>query len=147
MKTLFPGLRVADLGASLAFYEALGHRMLGTVEIGGGARLVALGDPAGTDVVLELVHRPDDGPIEPGGLDHLAVQVDDLEATVARLASAGLAPGPVETPGGPDGPRTAWITDPDGFRIELVQWPAGHPVAMTASDFAAPEAPEVGESA
>jgi hypothetical protein len=31
----------------------------------------------------------------------------------------------VLAPAGSDGPRTSWITDPDGYRIELVQWPAG----------------------
>ena len=33
--------------------------------------------------------------------------------------------------------RTAWIADPDGNRIELVQWPPGHPDGMTAADFSA----------
>ena len=28
------------------------------------------------------------------------------------------------------------LTDPDGYRIELVQWPPGHPAGMTAADFA-----------
>ena len=31
--------------------------------------------------------------------------------------------------------RTAWITDPDGNRIELVRWPPGHPDALTAADW------------
>jgi len=38
----------------------------------------------------------------------------------------------------PDGSnefRTAWITDPDGDRIGLVQWPPGHPEGMTGGDF------------
>jgi lactoylglutathione lyase len=138
MRTLFPGLRVTDVEASIAFYETLGHRVLGTIAIGGGARLVALGDPDRAEVVLELVHRPDGGPTDPNALDHLAVQVDDVEATVRRLASAGLDPGPVERPGGADGPRTAWLTDPDGYRIELVQWPDGHGAAMTEHDFRPP---------
>jgi hypothetical protein len=30
---------------------------------------------------------------------------------------------------------SAWVTDPDGYRIELVQWPAGHPQGMTEADF------------
>jgi lactoylglutathione lyase len=30
---------------------------------------------------------------------------------------------------------TTWITDPDGNRIELVQWPAGHPDGLTAADW------------
>jgi lactoylglutathione lyase len=38
----------------------------------------------------------------------------------------------------PDGSnefQTAWITDPDRNRIELVQWPPDHPDGMTAADF------------
>jgi hypothetical protein len=31
--------------------------------------------------------------------------------------------------------RTSWLIDPDGYRIELVQWPPGHPAGMTAADF------------
>ena len=34
------------------------------------------------------------------------------------------------------GLRTSWLTDPDDYRIELVQWPPGHPAGMTAADFA-----------
>jgi lactoylglutathione lyase len=28
------------------------------------------------------------------------------------------------------------VTDPDGYRIELVQWPPGHPDGISAADFA-----------
>ena len=30
------------------------------------------------------------------------------------------------------------LRDPDGLHLELVQWPEGHPVAMTRADFAGP---------
>jgi hypothetical protein len=29
----------------------------------------------------------------------------------------------------------SWITDPDGYRIELVQWPVGHANGITSADF------------
>jgi lactoylglutathione lyase len=45
-------------------------------------------------------------------------------------------PDPPALPGGADGPRTSWITDPDGYRIELVQWPAGHADGITRADLA-----------
>jgi lactoylglutathione lyase len=61
------------------------------------------------------------------GFSHLVVQVDELAATIEALAQAGLPPGPERHPAGPEGPRTSWLTDPDGYRIELVQWPAGIP--------------------
>jgi lactoylglutathione lyase len=41
----------------------------------------------------------------------------------------------VERPGGADGPQTSWLTYPDGYRIELVQWPPGHADGITAADF------------
>ena len=61
------------------------------------------------------------------------------DATVAQLAARGIR---LEEPGSPDGSSdfwTAWVTDPDGYRIELVQWPEGHPDGMTRSDFADPD--------
>jgi len=55
---------------------------------------------------------------------------------VAELAAASLhLDEPPASPDGSDEFRTAWITDPDGNRIELVQWPSGHPDGMTTADF------------
>jgi lactoylglutathione lyase len=99
-----------------------------------GTRLAMLARPEETAVSLELVHRPADGPVSPGGLKHVAVRVDDLQAKREELVAEGLEPGEVETPGGRDGPRTAWVVDPDGYRLELVQWPAGNPLGMTRDD-------------
>lgn len=136
MKTLFVGYRVSDLDRSLGFYAALGYEVVGRVG-GGDATLVLLKFPEEPAVSLELVHRPAAGQVEVGtGFDHLAIQVDALADTVARLTDAGLAPGPVEHPGGPDGPKTAWLTDPDGYRVELVEWPPGHADGITPADFA-----------
>ncbi len=136
MRTLFVGHRVSDLERSLAFYAALGYRVLGRVPMADRGSLVVLSFPEEDMASVELVHRPEGGPVVPGGFDHLAVQVDDLDGTLSDVTARGLRPGPVEFPGGPDGPRTTTLTDPDGYVIELVQWPPGHPVGMTAADFA-----------
>lgn len=135
MKTLFAAYRVSDLDRSLEFYTALGYRELGRVGFEGGSGLVVLSFPEEQEATLELVHRPEAGPVEVGGFDHLAIQVDDLAETLVTLSDRGLAPGEPELPGGPDGPRTAWLQDPDGYRIELVQWPDGHATGLTAADF------------
>ncbi|MDQ6797368.1 MAG: hypothetical protein M3011_04975 [Actinomycetota bacterium] len=58
-----------------------------------------------------------------------------MDATLTELTSVGID---AEVPASPDGSadfRTTWITDPDGNRIELVQWPAGHVSGMSAADF------------
>jgi lactoylglutathione lyase len=114
----------------------LGYVELGRVDIGNESRLVILKFPDEPMASLELVHRPADGRVDVGsGIDHLAIQVDTLSATLKTLAEAGLEPEPVQYPGGPDGPKTSWLTDPDGYRIELVEWPSGHPGGITAADF------------
>lgn len=76
-------------------------------------------------VAIELVHDPARGKAGPGAdISHLVVQVESLDATLADLAAKGIAAGPPGLPGGADGPQTSWITDPDGYRIELAQWTA-----------------------
>jgi lactoylglutathione lyase len=137
VKTLHTAYRVTDLAVSLAFYSALGYQELGRVDVGEGASLTMLRFPGEQVVTLELVHRPGDGPVQVGtGFSHLVVQTDELAATIGALTKAGLQPGPEQLPAGPDGPRTSWLTDPDGYRIELVQWPPGHRDGISADDFA-----------
>ena len=136
MKTLHTAYRVTDLAASLEFYLALGYGEVGRVDTGDGACLTMLRFPGVEIVTLELVHRPAGEPVDVGtGFSHLVVQAEDLVATIAALSQAGLRPSPAEFPAGPNGPQTSWLTDPDGYRIELVQWPPGHPDGITDADF------------
>jgi lactoylglutathione lyase len=135
VKTLFPALLVSNLDASLVFYGHLGYEVVGQVEVDAQTQLRMLALPGEGEVSLELVHRATDGAVIPGGLDHIAVQVDDLQTIRGELVAAGLRPGEVALPGGPDGPKTVEVADPDGHRLELVQWPAGHPAGMTRDDF------------
>ena len=136
MRTLHSAYRVTDLAASLDFYTALGYDQVGRVDIGEGASLTMLKFPGDELVTLELVNRPAEGPVATGnGFSHIAVQVDNLSVTIEALSQMGLRAGPVEHPGGPDGPKTSWLSDPDGYRIELVQWPPGHSDGITAADF------------
>jgi len=141
MRTLHVGLRIADLDRSLAFYTGLGYEVVGNVPETEFGSLTMLKLPDDEFVSLELVHGQ--GGREPGsrGLNHIVIQVESMTDVVAQLSSQRAQ---VEQPGSPDGSDdfwTAWVTDPDGYRIELVQWPAGHPAGMTAADFSetAPE--------
>ncbi len=134
MRTLHIGLRVADLERSLAFYTRLGYEVLGSVPETAFGSLTMLKLPRDEFVTIELVHDPGRGEVGAGGLQHLVIQVESMRATIAELAERGIE---VEPPSSPDGSAdfwTAWLTDPDGNRIELVQWPAGHPDGMTAAD-------------
>ena len=91
--------------------------------------------PTDPFVSLELVHDPGAGTIAPGGLNHLVIHVEAVHDTVARLVALGIDSTEPSSPSGGDDFWTAWLTDPDGYRIELVQWPAGHPAGMTSADF------------
>ena len=136
MRTLHLGLRVADLDRSLAFYTAVGYEVVGSVPETGIGHLTMLKLPGDEFVSIELVHDPGAGPVAGNRLSHLVVQVGSMDATLAELAARGVD---AEEPTSPDGSadfRTTMLTDPDGNRIELVQWPAGHPDGMTAADFA-----------
>lgn len=137
MKTLLTGYRVSDLQRSVRFYRAVGFREIGRAPLGDGTTLVMLNLPGdGHVVTLELVYAPAAGTIEVGnGFSHIAVQVDDLAATVDELTRKGIACGPIEHPGGGNGPVVSNLRDPDGYRIELVQWPPGHADGMTSEDF------------
>lgn len=148
MKTLHTTYRISDLGQSLAFYRALGYELVGARGVGDeGASLVALKFPAEEVVSLQLAYHPGErriqfggfvlerGRVDPGvGFSHVVVSVDDLSAALARLADHGVAAESEQQPSGPDGPKTSWLSDPDGYRIELVQWPDGHPDGMTVAD-------------
>lgn len=134
MRTLHLGLRVADRQRAVAFYTALGYETLGDVPATELGTLTMLKLPGDEFVTLELVHDPSGDRREPGSFSHFVIQVEDMRTTVAHLAARGVH---TEAPGSPDGSAdfwTAWVTDPDGHRIELVQWPDGHPDGMTRSD-------------
>lgn len=122
-KMIHSMIRVADEARSLDFYgRAFGLEIAQRVDFESFS-LIYLSNPE-TDFELELtVNR---GPQEPydlgNGYGHLAVSVEDLDTEHARLTTAGL--GPDELKGlthGDFSARYFFITDPDGYRIEVLE--------------------------
>ena len=137
MRTLHFGLRVADPQRSLAFYAALGYELVGSVpgtSMGDLAMIKLPGDPF---VAIEIVSGSSTNPPESGdAFSHFVIKVESMDSVLTRLAAEGIVPEqPPRSPDGSDEFWTAWITDPDGNRIELVQWPPGHPDGITAADW------------
>jgi lactoylglutathione lyase len=107
MRTLHVGLRVADLDRSLAFYRGLGYAVLGNVPETEFGSLTMLKLPGDEFVALELVHDPHGGGVDPGGLNHLVIQVESMQSTVAHLAARVSRSRPPARPTAPriSGPR------------------------------------------
>ena len=136
MRTLHFGLRVADLDRSLAFYTAHGYEVVGSVPETPLGRLAMLKLPGDDFVTIELVDDPTRDEVDiTTGLSHFVIKVESMDSTVRGLAAQGIDAEIPSSPDGSDDFRTSWITDPDGNRIELVQWPAGHADGITGADW------------
>ena len=117
-------LRVRDLDAALRFYAtafgyALRARRPGPDD--SEIAFLALPDDPGE---LQLMQAAGQAAFAvPERLMHLAYRVGDLDATLAGALAAGatLVKGPY---GLPSGSRVAFVRDPDGYDLELVQKPA-----------------------
>jgi lactoylglutathione lyase len=132
---------VADVERSVAFSTAVGDEVVGRVPETPLGALTTLALPGDDFVTMELVHDPaavgaGPGAERTGAPSHFVIQVESMDATLADLAAAGIDAEPPASPDGIGDFLTAGIVDPDGNRIELVQWPDGHVAGMTAADFA-----------
>jgi lactoylglutathione lyase len=115
-------VRVRDIEATLRFYRALGFEERGRLNFD-TAYNVYLGLPGGGDVLELTVNVDRDAPYELGdGYNHIALAVEDIDAALATLAELGVEPErPPYQPGGRDDlPRIAFVADPDGYRVELI---------------------------
>jgi lactoylglutathione lyase len=114
--------RIQDIDRSVEFYGKLGFEEVGRFPIRDEAINVFMGFP-GDGARLELTWNKDnDGPYEVGtGYGHIALSVDDLDATLERLASVGIEPEKPPYTVREGGSRLCFVRDPDDYRIELIE--------------------------
>jgi lactoylglutathione lyase len=114
--------RIAEIDRSVSFYEKLGFEERGRLPIRDEAVNVFMGLP-GDGARLELTWNRDHGePYELGtGYGHIALAVDDLDATLARLAELGIEPEKPPYRVRDGGSRLCFVQDPDGYRIEMIE--------------------------
>ena len=119
-------IRVKDLDKSLNFYtELLGMKLLRKRDYPTGKftlAFVGYGDETDS-TVIELTHNWEQAdPYQLGSaFGHLAIGVPDVYKTCEKLGAAGVK---IPRPAGPmahGGSVIAFIEDPDGYRIELVE--------------------------
>ena len=113
--------RITDPDASVEFYEALGFEKRRELPIRDEAINIFMGLPGDGDR-LELTYNFGVESYELGtGYGHIAVTVEDLDATLERLAGQGIEPEKPPYSVREGGSRLCFVRDPDGYRIELIE--------------------------
>jgi lactoylglutathione lyase len=133
-----PAFACHDLDASLAFYAKMGiEESFRLLRDDGSVMLVYL-HVAG-DRFIEVFPggpSPEERP-EKQSFMHICLSVDDLNATVESLREQGVAID-TEPTMGLDFNMQAWIADPDGNKIELMQYSPESPQVAIANGTAFP---------
>ena len=125
MRFLHTMIRVGDLDKSINFYtEILGMKLLRKQDYPGGRftlAFVGYGDEK-DNTVVELTHNWDETQYDLGNaFGHLAFGVEDIYATCEHMRQSGAVicrePGPMKH----GSTVIAFVEDPDGYKIELIQ--------------------------
>jgi catechol 2,3-dioxygenase-like lactoylglutathione lyase family enzyme len=120
-------IKAADPRASAEWWaSAFGFKILSDETRPFGDRFVRCQADGGMLVTLSNARTGET--LAPGsaaarwGLEHFAIESEDIEADIARLTKTGakLQDGPLKAP---NGVRFAFLTAPDEVRLELVQLP------------------------
>jgi lactoylglutathione lyase len=118
-------VRITDPAKSRKFYEALGFTFERDMDIVRNGEKEAtnyffsIGDQ---ENVLELTFNHDGRAYEIGtGYGHIAIGVDDLDGTLARLKEQGIEPEREPYRVREGGSRLAFVKDPDQYRVELIE--------------------------
>ena len=124
-KFLHSMIRVTDADATLAFFKLIGVEETRRFDVEAGRfTLIFLAAPGQEGVAeVELTHNW--GQKEPYGLGnaygHIAIGVPDIYGVCEGLAKEGVKiprpPGPMKH----GGSVIAFIEDPDGYKIELIE--------------------------
>jgi lactoylglutathione lyase len=117
-------VRITDPEKSRAFYEALGFTFAGEFDIVRDGQREATNyffSAGDQQSVLELTFNHDGRTYDNGtGYGHIAIGVDDLDGTLARLAEQGIEPERPPYTVREGGNRLCFVRDPDDYRIEII---------------------------
>lgn len=121
MDVLHTAIWVSDVEASAAFYcDGIGLTYSREFEADGILNYFVTGDD-GTEI--QYKHDPTGcEDVDPAGIDHLAVGVDDIQATVDRLRTE-FDSTVIQSPTELDATEStvAFVTDPDEYTVELIE--------------------------
>ena len=122
MELIHTCYRITDPEKSVAFYEALGLEKRRELPIRDEAVNYFLGVPGKPQPELELTYNFGVDSYDVGtGYGHIALTVEDLNATLARLAAEGIEPERPPYSVREGGSRLCFVRDPDDYRVELIE--------------------------
>jgi lactoylglutathione lyase len=123
MRVHHVNLRTIHPVPMVGFYRSLGLDLIGCADLGGPCTLY-LGEDGGATLELTVRPEPDRDWVGNPGTGHIAFVVDDLDRELDRLGGVGIVAetGPFH-PGGRSDVHVAFLRDPDGNHVELVQAP------------------------
>jgi lactoylglutathione lyase len=117
-------LRITDPERSRTFYEALGFAFSRDMDIVRNGELEATNyffSMGSNENVLELTFNHDGRRYEMGdAYGHIAIAVDDLDETLARLKDQGIEAEREPYRVREGGSRICFVRDPDEYRVELI---------------------------
>ncbi len=117
-------VRVKDPIASVSFYRLLGLNVVGSLVMSEQYYLLYLAAEDDDQTTVELTINGTGSPDydRAPGSGHFALAVGNLDDCVARLKEGGFEPNPLPFhPGDRADLRVAFVADPDGHKIELVE--------------------------
>jgi lactoylglutathione lyase len=122
IRFLHTRIRVRDLDSSIAFYKKLGYELGEFKDSPQGNKLAFLNLP-GNDVFLELTYSPDYTATCPEDLMHTCLGVEDIVEYCDKVEKSGIEIWPDGwrekfTSGGR---KMAFVTDPDGYEVEILE--------------------------
>ena len=123
-KAIHSMIRVLDEARSVDFYDkAFGLKIADRFGFDGFTLVYLRSPDADFEVELTINHDRTEPYALGDGYGHIAFAVDDLEAEHARFVAAGLTPNPVKEffREGALLAKFFFVTDPDGYKIEVLQ--------------------------
>ncbi|WP_435073531.1 VOC family protein [Halorubrum sp. HHNYT27] len=120
MDVLHTAVWVDDIETQLTFYcDGLGLEPTREFDLDGVTNTYIAGE---SDTEIQFKHDGTERNIEPAGLDHIAVGVDDVDATVDELVEhyGGEVVNEARTLSD-KGVRIAFVADPEGYVVELIE--------------------------
>jgi lactoylglutathione lyase len=122
MELIHTCYRITDPETSIAFYETLGLEKRRELPIRDEAMNYFLGVPGKPLPELELTHNFGVDSYELGSAyGHIALTVQDLDETLAKLSEQGIEPERPPYTVREGGSRLCFVRDPDDYRIELIE--------------------------